>query len=66
MEKTYQVVGMKCEGCAKTVQEKLTQVTGVDKVLVNLAAKTVTVTGDASEPALTAALSDTKFQLSVV
>ena len=45
MEKTYQVSGMKCEGCANTVTEKLSAVRGVEKVDVNLAKGQVTVTG---------------------
>ena len=48
MKKTYQVDGMKCEGCAKTVRETLAQVVGVTEVTVDLNKKTATVTGDAS------------------
>ena len=52
MEKTYQIEGMKCEGCAKTVQETLTQVAGVTEVTVDLNQKTATVMGDVPEQAL--------------
>lgn len=31
MERTYEVTGMKCDGCAKTVTEKLSAVHGVEK-----------------------------------
>lgn len=63
MEKTYQVEGMKCEGCAKTVQETLAQVAGVTEVTVDLNKKTATITGDASDQAVTAALNDTPYRL---
>lgn len=63
MEKTYQIEGMKCEGCAKTVQETLAQVVGVTEVTVDLNEKTATVTGDAPGQALTAALKDTPYRL---
>ena len=36
MEKHYQVTGMTCEGCARTVTEKLSAVPGVQSVQVNL------------------------------
>ena len=45
MEKTYGVIGMKCDGCAKTVTEKLSAVKGVEKVVVDLDKKQATVTG---------------------
>ena len=55
MKKTYQVEGMKCEGCAKTVRETLARVAGVTEVTVDLNKKTATVISDAPEHALTAA-----------
>lgn len=36
MEKTYEITGMKCQGCVKTVTEKLSAVRGVEKVVVDL------------------------------
>ncbi|MDT2709113.1 heavy metal-associated domain-containing protein [Enterococcus gallinarum] len=63
MKKTYQVEGMKCEGCAKTVRETLARVAGVTEVTVNLNKKTATVISDAPEQALTAALKDTSYRL---
>ncbi|WP_406948207.1 heavy-metal-associated domain-containing protein [Streptococcus agalactiae] len=32
MKHTYRVSGMKCDGCAKTVSDKLSSVIGVDEV----------------------------------
>lgn len=63
MKKTYQVEGMKCEGCAKTVRETLALVAGVTEVTVNLNKKTATVISDAPEQALTAALKNTSYRL---
>lgn len=34
--KTYEITGMKCQGCVKTVTEKLSAVRGVEKVVVDL------------------------------
>lgn len=36
MKHTYRVSGMKCDGCAKTVSDKLSSVMGVDEVNVDL------------------------------
>ncbi|MCI6871967.1 heavy-metal-associated domain-containing protein [Streptococcus hyointestinalis] len=63
MEKTYQVSGMKCEGCANTVTEKLSAVRGVEKVDVNLEKGQVTVTGKPFKLSLKRALKDTKYEL---
>ena len=63
MKKTYQVEGMKCEGCTKTVRETLARVAGVTEVTVDLNKKTATVISDAPEQALTAALKDTSYRL---
>ena len=63
MKKTYQVDGMKCEGCAKTVLETLAQVVVVTEVTVDLNKKTATVTGDASDQTVTAALKDAPYRL---
>lgn len=63
MEKTYEVIGMKCDGCVKTVTEKLSAVRGVEKVVVDLEKKQVTVTGKPWGFLLKRALKGTKFSL---
>ena len=63
MEKTYGVIGMKCDGCAKTVTEKLSAVKGVEKVVVDLDKKQATVTGKPWILSLKRALKGTKFAL---
>lgn len=63
MEKTYEVTGMKCQGCVKTVTEKLSAVRGVEKVVVDLDKKQATVTGNPFKLSLKRALKGTKFTL---
>ena len=46
MTKTYNITGMKCQGCVNTVTEKLSAVKGVDKVQVDLENKQVTIEGE--------------------
>lgn len=45
MKHTYRVSGMKCDGCAKTVSDKLSSVIGVDEVNVDLTKNQVVVSG---------------------
>lgn len=63
MEKTYEVTGMKCQGCVKTVTEKLSAVRGVEKVVVDLDKKQATVTGNPFKLSLKRTLKGTKFTL---
>lgn len=61
--KTYEVIGMKCDGCVKTVTEKLSKVPGVKSVRVDLEKKQATVDGKAFKFLLKGALKGTKFEL---
>ena len=45
MEKTYEITGMKCDGCDRTVTEKLSAVRGVEDVTVGLVEQRASVTG---------------------
>ena len=63
MEKTYEITGMKCQGCVKTVTEKLSAVRGVEKVVVDLDKKQAPVTGNPFKLSLKRALKGTKFTL---
>ena len=63
MSKTYHVSGMKCDGCAKTVQEKLAAVKGVESAQVDLNKNQVTIEGNPWKLSLKRALKDTKSQL---
>ncbi|MGT2743225.1 heavy-metal-associated domain-containing protein [Streptococcus plurextorum] len=61
--KIYEVSGMKCEGCVKTVTEKLSKVPGVKAVTVDLEKKRVSVEGRVLKFLLKSALKDSKFAL---
>ncbi|HEQ9086333.1 TPA: heavy-metal-associated domain-containing protein [Streptococcus pyogenes] len=63
MEKHYQVTGMTCDGCVRTVTEKLSAVPGVQSVQVNLEKGQAKVTGCPLTFLLKRALKDTKFEL---
>lgn len=63
MKKTYQVLGMKCAGCANTVAAKLSAVRGVENVDVDFKKELVTVTGKPFKFSLKRALRDTKYKL---
>lgn len=61
--KTYQILGMKCDGCVKTVTEKLSKVPGVKSVQVDLEKKQATIEGKTLKFLLKGALKGTKFEL---
>ncbi|MHC0430975.1 heavy-metal-associated domain-containing protein [Streptomyces sp. O3] len=50
-QKQYDVTGMTCEHCAASIREEVSEVPGVSEVVVDLAANTVTVHGDALDDA---------------
>lgn len=43
MSKTYEISGMKCQGCANAVTEKLSAVKGVEEVRVDIEKNQVTI-----------------------
>lgn len=63
MKHTYRVSGMKCDGCAKTVYDKLSSVIGVDEVNVDLTKNQVVVSGKTFKCLLKRSLKDTKYSL---
>lgn len=46
MEKTYNVPNMKCEGCASNIRKALSEVTGVNELVIDVATKAVNVAFD--------------------
>ncbi|MGT2867155.1 heavy-metal-associated domain-containing protein [Streptococcus fryi] len=66
MLKRYNVIGMKCQGCATTVTERLSKVMGVENVTVDLDKKQVAVTGKPFKFLLNASLKGTAFKLEEV
>ncbi|MCC9693810.1 heavy-metal-associated domain-containing protein, partial [Streptococcus agalactiae] len=63
MKHIYRVSGMKCDGCAKTVSDKLSSVIGVDEVNVDLTKNQVVVSGKTFKWLLKRSLKDTKYSL---
>ena len=65
MKKELTIEGMKCEGCASTVVEKLQAVEGVERVAVDLATKQAIVESktDIDEAVFNQALSDTNYDV---
>ncbi|HEO1265420.1 TPA: heavy-metal-associated domain-containing protein [Streptococcus agalactiae] len=63
MKHTYRVSGMKCDGCAKTVSDKLSSVIGVDEVNVDLTKNQVVVSRKTFKWLLKRSLKDTKYSL---
>jgi len=53
-----EVPSIVCGGCAELLTEKIGRVPGVAGVEVDVAAKTVTVTGEVDEAAVDAAIAD--------
>ena len=56
--RTYTVDGMSCDHCVKAITSEVTQLPGVDAVAVDLANKTVSVSGDDVDDAAVAAAID--------
>lgn len=63
MTTVYRVTGMKCDNCAKHVQEALSNVKGVESATVDLAEKTVTIQGKPWTWSLKRALKGSKYAL---
>jgi copper chaperone CopZ len=63
MEKTYQLSGLKCQGCVDTVTQKLSSLKGVEVLEVSLADKTITLDTKVWKWRLNQALKGTKFKL---
>ena len=56
--RTYTVDGMSCDHCVKAITSEVTQLAGVDAVAVDLANRTVSVSGDDVDDAAVAAAID--------
>ena len=60
---TFTVTGMTCEHCVASVTEEVSEVAAVERVLVDLAAGTVTVEGDAVEAEIRKAVAEAGYQV---
>lgn len=65
MKQEVMINGMKCEGCAQNVSERLSQLDGVDRVLVELDTKSAAVetNREITKDEYAKALSDTKYEV---
>lgn len=65
MKKEVLLDGVKCAGCANTVQEKFSAIEGVESVEVDLATKKAVIESqtEIDTETLNAALADTKYSL---
>ena len=65
MKKVLKVEGMMCNHCKAAVEKALNAVDGVSTAEVNLEQKTaaVTLSGDVSDKALTAAVTDAGYEV---
>lgn len=63
---TYDVKGMTCDHCVRSVTEEIGAVDGVTSVDVNLAEGQAVVSGDADPEAVRAAVSEAGFEVTGV
>ncbi|KRK40708.1 heavy-metal-associated domain-containing protein [Loigolactobacillus bifermentans] len=64
MAQTATIKGMKCDGCADTVQKAFADLAGVTAASVDLAAKKATLEGaTVTKDQLNAALADTHYEV---
>jgi copper chaperone CopZ len=59
--RTYAVEGMSCGHCVTAITGEVTKVAGVSDVAVDLAAGTVTVSGEADDAAVRAAIDEAGY-----
>ncbi|HET7566519.1 MAG TPA: heavy-metal-associated domain-containing protein [Gaiellaceae bacterium] len=60
---TYSVPGVSCAHCKHAIESEVSQVAGVASVEVDVDAKTVTVTGDAPEQEILAAIDEAGYEV---
>lgn len=63
---TYSVPGISCDHCKRAIEGEVGQVEGVDRVEVDVAAKTVAVAGEASDAAVRAAIDEAGYEVAGV
>ncbi|EHJ52938.1 copper chaperone CopZ [Streptococcus macacae] len=63
MERTYNIKGLKCQGCADNVTKRFSALKKVDHVKVDLAKNEVTIWGNPSKWSLKRALKGSNYEL---
>ncbi|MCC5952221.1 MAG: heavy-metal-associated domain-containing protein [Acidimicrobiia bacterium] len=61
--RTYEVPGISCDHCKAAIEGEVAPVTGVERVTVDVASRTVTVSGDASDDAVRAAIDEAGYDV---
>jgi copper chaperone len=61
--RTFQVPGISCDHCKHAIEEEVAQLAGVAEVVVDVAGRTVTVDGAASDEAITAAIEEAGYEV---
>jgi copper chaperone CopZ len=64
--RTYSVPGISCGHCEAAIEGELDSVDGVTAVVVDIDAKTVAVTGEATEEAVRAAVGEAGYEVASV
>lgn len=60
---TYRVAGMSCDHCKRAVESAVSVLPGVEGVVVDLAAASVRVEGDAEQEAVRVAIEQAGYEL---
>ncbi len=60
---TYSVPDISCEHCKQSIESEVSQVQGVASVVVDVQAKTVTVTGELDEQAIIGAIDEAGYEV---
>jgi copper chaperone CopZ len=63
MTRTYLVPGISCDHCKRAIETELAAVAGVEEATVDVAARSVSVTGDASDEAVCAAIEAAGYEV---
>ncbi len=63
MTRIYRVPGISCDHCKHAIEGEVGQVAGVDRVGVDVEQRTVTVSGDADDSAVRAAIDEAGYEV---
>ena len=64
--RTYSVPGISCGHCKSAIEAELSPLDGVESAVVDIDARTVTVTGDIDEAAVRAAVDEAGYEVDAV
>ena len=66
MTRIYRVPGISCDHCKHAIEGAVGKVGGVDQVDVSIEQRVVTVTGDAADAAVRAAIDEAGYEVAAV